>query len=93
MALAFELNTEIGEWRLAMAKVKKMKLKLTSPLLRRECHLGSVHHFEGKKGTERIVRCEEPDGTVFHFEGEKGTERSVKVYYFKGTKRVVRVLN
>ena len=40
---------------------------------------GTVHHYKGEEGAERVVRNEEPDGRVAHFEGERGAERVVRV--------------
>ena len=40
---------------------------------------GTVRHYKGEEGAERLVRSEEPDGKVGHFEGERGAERVVCV--------------
>ena len=40
---------------------------------------GTVRHYKGEEGAERLVRSEEPDGKVGHFEGERGAERVVRV--------------
>ena len=45
---------------------------------------GTVHHYKGEEGAERVVRNEEPDGRVAHFEGERGAERMVRYYAGKG---------
>ena len=45
---------------------------------------GTVLHYEGDIGAERMVRAEHPDGPVQHFEGERGAERMVRVQYPDG---------
>ena len=40
---------------------------------------GTVSHYEGEEGAERMVRKLFPDGTVFHYEGEKGVEWMVSM--------------
>ena len=41
--------------------------------------LREVHHCEGERGAERLVRVNHPDGRVLHYEGERGAERKVRV--------------
>ena len=74
VALAFELNTEIGEWRLAMAMLSNMKLRVLSLLVRWVLQDGNVLHYEGEKGKERKVRETVSNGNVFYYEGYKGKD-------------------
>ena len=59
---------------------------------------GTVLHYEGERGAERIVRAVLPDGNVAHFEGEKGAERLLRavlpdgmVHHYEGEKGAERL--
>ena len=41
-------------------------------------HCGTVFHYEGEEGAERMVRVKVPGGLVMHYEGEQGAERVVR---------------
>ena len=45
---------------------------------------GSISHFEGERGKERLVRARFDEG-VFHYEGEKGKERQVRQAIISGS--------
>ena len=40
---------------------------------------GTVTHYVGAFGAERVVREEDDDGTVSHYEGEQDAERMVRI--------------
>ncbi|EOD37181.1 Hypothetical protein EMIHUDRAFT_109993 [Emiliania huxleyi CCMP1516] len=80
------------DWRLRRGE--EVGAKLRTRFLQR----GSVYHFEGERGAERMVR-QVFDGTVFHFEGEPGAERMVRqvavdgmVLHFEGERGAERKL-
>ena len=68
---------------------------------RRELPDGTVEHYEGERGVERLVDIEYPDGHVAYYEGEKDAERLVDIEYpdgqlehyegERGAERLVRV--
>ena len=76
-AAGFDLQVQAGdgnsEWRLTAGPEP-------GALLRRVRPSGTMMHYEGEQGAERMVRMVNPSGGVTHWEGKRGAERTVRIW-------------
>ncbi|EOD33565.1 hypothetical protein EMIHUDRAFT_313970 [Emiliania huxleyi CCMP1516] len=80
-------------WRLRRGEENGANLR------RRLLQSGTVQHYEGERGAERVVRMESADGEVAFYEGERGAERMVRmesangnVQYYEGERGAERLV-